>query len=54
MSGEQVDLNYIEVDCDLNDVFTKVSSFYKASKDAPSFEPKKCEFLIKMTNSYGT
>ena len=52
-AGEWVDLNYIEVDADLQDEFSKVSSFYKASAAAETHEPKTCEFLLKMRNSYG-
>jgi hypothetical protein len=54
VAGEIVELNYIEVDSDLNDVFSKVSSFYKTSASADVFLPKKCEFLLKTTNAFGT
>ena len=42
------------MDSELNDNFSKVSSFYKKDSAAEVFEPKKCEFLLKVTNSYGT
>ena len=51
--GEWVDLNYIEVDADLNDEFSKVSGFYKASASAETYEEKKCQFVLNMRNSYG-
>ena len=51
--GEWVDLNYIEIDADLNDEFSKVSGFYKASATAETFEAKKCNFILRMKNSYG-
>ena len=51
--GEWVDLNYIEVDADLQDEFSKVSGFYKASASAETYEEKKCQFVLNMRNSYG-
>jgi hypothetical protein len=51
--GEWVDLNYIEVDADLNDEFSKVSGFYKANASAETYEEKKCQFVLNMRNSYG-
>lgn len=39
--GKKVDLNNIEVDAELEDVFTKASSFYTSGG---VWEPKMCEF----------
>jgi len=38
------DLNEFEVDAEMNDSFTKVSSFY--SKDQVTYEPKFCNFIV--------
>ena len=49
--GALVDLNNIEVDSDLKDVFIKDSSFYKSGE---VWQPKYCEFQLKMVNEFGT
>ena len=49
--GALVDLNNIEVDCELNDVFIKESSFYKSGE---VWQPKMCEFQLKMVNEFGS
>jgi len=38
------DINEYEIDTDMTDVFSKVSSFY--SKDGVSYESKFCNFVI--------
>lgn len=45
------ELNEIEHDTDMTDIFTKVSSFY--SKDNITFEKKMCNFGIMMVDNQG-
>lgn len=52
-AGEYVDLNYIQIDNEINDEFSKVSTFYKKNAKDETFEPKNCEFLLKMRTNYG-
>lgn len=43
-SSNEVDLNEYEIDTEMNDVMSKVSSFY--TKDQVTFQPKLCNFII--------
>jgi hypothetical protein len=46
--SQTIELNEYEIDADLTEVFTKVSSFY--SKDNVTYEGKYCNIVIKSLN----
>jgi len=51
-NSSKVELNEFEVDADLEDVMSKVSSFY--SKDHVTYEKKMCNFCIVKVDEDGT
>ena len=50
------ELNYLEYDADMDEVFKRISGFYskkKSDKDEPLFESKYCMFQLKLYEHKG-